>query len=78
MRFPRLKRVPGALASLAFLTVAFTFFAAQVDFARRNHIGISAEQYWRPQLVQIWLPGLGLASVLGLAAFLLHRHDRRA
>lgn len=66
------------LASLAVLAVAFTFFAAQIDFARRNRIGISPERYWWPQLTQIWLPGLGLAAVLSLAAFLLHRRSRRA
>src|SRR5664279_5352980 len=78
VRFSRPKRVPSALASLAILAVAFTFFAAQIDFARRNRIGITAEHYWWPQLTQIWLPGLGLALVLGLAAFVLHRRDRRA
>lgn len=78
MRFSRPKRVPNVLASLAILAVAFTFFAAQIDFARRNRIGISAERYWWPQLTQIWLPGLGLAVVLGLASFVLHRRGRRA
>jgi hypothetical protein len=78
VRFSRPKRVPSALASLAILAVALTFFAAQIDFARRNRIGITAERYWWPQLTQIWLPGLGLAVMLGLAAFVLHRRDRRA
>jgi hypothetical protein len=48
VRFSRPKRVPSALASLAILAVAFTFFAAQIDFARRNRIGIAAEHYWWP------------------------------
>ena len=78
VRFSRPKRVPSALASLAILAVAFTFFAAQIDFARRNRIGISPERYWGPQLTRIWLPGLGLALVLGLAACVRHRRGRRA
>jgi hypothetical protein len=57
------QRLPRALAALAVLAVAFTFLAAQVDFVRRNRIGITPERYWRPQLLQIWLPGLGLALV---------------
>jgi hypothetical protein len=78
VRFSRPQRVPSTLAALAILAVAFTFFAAQIDFARRNRIGITVEHYWWPQLTQIWLPGLGLACVLGLAAFVLHRRGRRA
>lgn len=78
LRLSRLKRAPSVFASLAVLTTAFTFFAAQVDFARRNRIGISASHYWLPQLTQIWLPGLGTALLLGLCAFLLHRRSRRA
>ena len=73
-----LKRSPRVLASVAVLAVAFTFLAAQVDFVRRNRIGITPERYWRPQLLQIWLPGLGLALVLLVLAFVLHRRGRRA
>jgi hypothetical protein len=72
------QRLPRALAALAVLAVAFTFLAAQVDFVRRNRIGITPERYWLPQLLQIWLPGLGLALVLLVLAFLLHRRGRRA
>ena len=72
------QRSPRVLASLALLAVASTFLAAQVDFVRRNHIGITPERYWRPQLLQIWLPGIGLALVLLVIAFVLHRRGRRA
>jgi hypothetical protein len=72
------QRTPRVLASAALLAVALTFLAAQVDFVRRNRIGIDPERYWRPQLVQIWLPGLGLALVLLALAFVLHRRGRRA
>jgi len=76
--FPPLSRVTRICASLALLSFAATFLAAQIDFARRNHIGIAPESYWRPQLVQIWLPGLGVAIVLGAVAFILHRRRPRA
>ena len=72
------QRSPRVLASLAVLSVALTFLAGQVDFVRRNRIGITPERYWRPQLLQIWLPGLGLALVLLGLAFALHRRGRRA
>ncbi|HEY5283885.1 MAG TPA: hypothetical protein VIM14_13925 [Polyangia bacterium] len=72
------QRTPRVLASAALLAVALTFLAAQVDFVRRNRIGIDPERYWRPQLLQIWLPGLGLALVLLALAFVLHRRGRRA
>jgi hypothetical protein len=72
------QRTPRVLASAALLAVALTFLAAQVDFVRRNRIGIDPERYWRPQLLQIWLPGLGLALVLLTLAFVLHRRGRRA
>jgi len=75
---PSQQRLPRALAALAVLAVAFTFLAAQVDFVRRNRIGITPERYWRPQLLQIWLPGLGLALSLLVLAFVLHRRGRRA
>jgi hypothetical protein len=60
------------------LAVAATFLLAQIDFARRHVIGIPAERYWSPQLRQIWLPGLGLAAVLGALALVLHRRGRGA
>jgi len=72
------QRRPRVLTALAVLAVAFTFLAAQVDFARRNRIGITPERYWRPQLLQIWLPGIGLALFLLVLAFVLHRRGRRA
>ena len=71
-------RAPRVLASAALLAVAVTFVLAQIDFARRHRIGISPERYWWPQLLQIWLPGLGLAAVLGGIAFVLHRRGPRA
>lgn len=73
-----MSREPRILASLALLSFAGTFLAAQIDFARRNHIGIPAERYWWPQLLQIWAPGLGLTLFLATAAFLLHRRRPRA
>jgi hypothetical protein len=75
---PPLSRGPRILACLALLASAATFLAAQIDFARRNHIGITAERYWRPQLLQVWLPGLGTALVLATLAFVLHRRQPRA
>jgi hypothetical protein len=71
-------RAPRVLASAALLALAATFLLAQIDFARRHRIGIPPERYWWPQLLQIWLPGLGLAVVLGAIAFVLHRRGRRA
>jgi hypothetical protein len=72
------KRVPRILASLAVVVASVTFLAAQVDFVRRNHIGIAPDKYWLPQLWQIWIPGLGSALMFGLLSFLLHRRGRRA
>jgi hypothetical protein len=63
---------------LACLAFACTFLAAQIDFVRRHHFGIAPEKYWLPQLFHIWLPGLGLALVLGTLAFVLHRRGGRA
>ena len=72
------QRSPRLLAALAVLAVAFTFLAAQIDFVRRNRIGITPERYWQPQLLRIWLPGIGLALLLLVLAFVLHRRGRRA
>jgi hypothetical protein len=71
-------RGPRVFASLASLAFAATFLAAQIDFARRNHIGIAAERYWLPQALQIWLPGLAVGLVLAAVAFVLHRRRPRA
>jgi hypothetical protein len=60
------------------LAIPGTFLAAQIDFARRHHIGISPERYWRPQLLQIWLPGLAFALCTGVLALVLHRRGPRA
>lgn len=73
-----LSRGTRIFASLALLSFAATFLAAQIDFARRNHIDIAPERYWWPQFTQIWLPGLTAALVLGTAAFVLHRRRPRA
>jgi hypothetical protein len=75
---PSTPRAPRILAAVALLTAAATFLLAQIDFARRHHIGIPPERYWQPQLLRIWLPGLGLALILGTLAFVLHRRGRRA
>jgi hypothetical protein len=72
------QRSPRVLAALALLAVAFTFLIAQIDFVRRNRIGITPERYWGPQLLQIWLPGIGLALLLLVLAFVLHRRGRHA
>jgi len=71
-------RVPRILTGLALLAIAATFLLAQIDFARRHRIGMAPEHYWRPQLLQIWLPGLGVTLVLSTLAFVLHRRARRA
>lgn len=71
------QRIPRIVASLALLVMPLTFLAAQVDFLRRYKFGIAPERYWLPQLLRIWLPGLGLTLVLGTLAFLLHRRSRR-
>jgi hypothetical protein len=60
------------------LVAAATFLAAQVDFVRRHHVGMSAEQYWKPQFIRIWLPGLGATLLLGALVFVLHRRGPRA
>jgi hypothetical protein len=75
---PTAKRALRILAGLALLALAATFLLAQIDFARRHRIGIAPERYWWPQLLQIWLPGVGLALVLAGLALLLHRRGRRA
>jgi hypothetical protein len=67
------------LAALAVLTVAGTYLAAQIDFLRRHTLGfppVEPKRYWWPQVTHIWLPGLGAALVLALAAFVLHRRNR--
>jgi hypothetical protein len=71
-------RLPRRLASAAVLAAAATFVFAQIDFARRHRIGIAPERYWWPQLGQIWLPGLALATTLAVLALVLHRRGRRA
>jgi hypothetical protein len=78
VKTPTQRRAPRILAGLALLAVAATFLLAQIDFARRHRIGITPEHYWWPQLLQIWLPGLGLALGLGTVALVLHRRGRRA
>jgi hypothetical protein len=72
------KRAPRVLLSMALLAVALTFLLAQIDFVRRNHIGIAPERYWYPQLLQVWLPGLGGALLLTAVALILHRRGGRA
>lgn len=67
------------LTALSVLAVAGTYLAAQIDFVRRHTLGfppISPERYWIPQLTHIWAPGLGIALLLGVAAFALHRRRR--
>lgn len=78
MSLPPLSRGTRIFASLALLSFAATIVAAQIDFARRNRIGIAPERYWWPQLTQIWLPGIITALVLGAVAFILHRRRPRA
>jgi len=67
------------LAALSVLAVAATYLAAQIDFLRRHTLGfppVEPKRYWLPQLTHIWLPGLGAALVLAVAAFVLHRWNR--
>ena len=68
-----MSRGPRIVASLALLSMAATFLAAQIDFARRNRVGIAPERYWLPQLLQIWIPGVATALVLAVLALVLHR-----
>jgi hypothetical protein len=75
---PALPRGPRIFASLAVLSFAATFLAAQIDFARRHQIGISLERYLWPHLLQIWLPGTGATAAFAVVALILHRRDRRA
>ncbi len=72
------RRVPAArvFAALAFLAVAGTYVAAQVDFLRRHEPGIAPRRYWVPQVTQIWAPGLGVSALLAAVAFALHRRGR--
>lgn len=78
MNTPAPKRAPRILAGLAVLALAATFLLAQIDFLRRHRIGIAPERYWWPQLLQIWLPGVGVALGLAGLALVLHRRGRRA
>jgi hypothetical protein len=67
------------LAALSVLTLAGTYLAAQIDFLRRHTGGfppIEPKRYWWPQITHIWLPGLGAALLLAVAAFMLHRRPR--
>jgi len=67
------------LAALSVLTIAGTYLAAQIDFLRRHTLGfppIEPKRYWWPQITHIWLPGLGAALLLAVAAFVLHRRTR--
>jgi hypothetical protein len=64
------------VATASLLCAVGTIVAAQIDFLRRHQPGMAPERYWVPQLVQIWLPGLGAALLLGVAAFVLERRAR--
>ena len=55
----RAEQAVRVFASLALLALVGTYVAAQVDFVRRHHPGVTPARYWLPQLSQIWLPGLG-------------------
>jgi len=75
-----LDRRVRVLGALSVLTVAGTYLAAQIDFLRRHTLGfppVEPKRYWWPQFTHIWVPGLGAALVLALAAFVLHRRNRR-
>jgi len=86
---PPLRRLPATravdrrvrvLGAISVLTIAATYLAAQIDFLRRHTLGfppIEPRRYWWPQVTHIWMPGLGAALVLGLAAFVLHRRNQR-
>jgi len=76
VKSPALPPGPRIFASLAALSFAATFLAAQIDFARRHHIGISTQRYLWPQVLQIWLPGLATTAVLAMVALILHRRGR--
>lgn len=61
----------------AVLAVAGTYLAARIDFVQRHRPGIEPARYYLPQLVHVWLPGLGLAAALLVAALLAGRPGRR-
>jgi hypothetical protein len=73
----RAEQAVRVFASLALLALVGTYVAAQVDFVRRHHPGVTPARYWLPQLSQIWLPGLAAAAVLAAVAFALERYARR-
>lgn len=72
---------PPALArwslGLAIGTAVATYLAAQVDFWRRHRPGVAPNIYLAPQLWQIWVPGLAIASGLALVALMSLRAARR-
>jgi hypothetical protein len=75
---PWLGRAVRLCATVALLTIAGTYVAAQVDFLRRHHPGVAPETYWIPQLLQVWAPGLAVGTLFAAAAAILHRWQRRA
>jgi hypothetical protein len=74
---PRLNKAVRVCATVALLTVAGTYVAAQVDFLRRHQPGVAPETYWIPQLLQIWAPGLAAAGLFAITAMILHRWQQR-
>jgi hypothetical protein len=67
------------LAAMAVLAFAGTFLAAQIDFVRRNTMGIpplDVRKYYLPQLTHIWAPGLGGTLALIALALLAHKLGR--
>ncbi len=65
------------LATLALLALVGTFVAAQIDFVKRHRPGKSPESYWRPQITQIWAPGLTVGIICATAAWWFHRRQPR-
>lgn len=63
-------------ATAATLTVAGTYVAAQIDYARRHRPGIAPETYLVPQITQVWLPGISAAALFAVVAFVMHRRQR--
>ena len=65
------------LRATAVLAVAGTYLAARIDFVQRHRPGIAQTRYVLPQVMHVWLPGIGLAVALFVAAQIAGRAGRR-
>ncbi len=70
-------RAGRVAAALSLLAAVGTYLAAQIDFYRRHRPGIEPLSYWRPQLMQVLLPGVAATALLAMVAFVLCRRKAR-